>query len=424
MSDPIVICPKCKTEIKLTESLAAPLIEATRHEYEHKIRDKDAEIRQRDDTARAAAAELATAKRNIDEQIAARLADERLAIRTEETERAKRLLSTDFDRQAEELADLKAVVADRDQKLLAAQQAQAGFMKKQRELDDARREMNLTIETRTQEALAGVRDKTRKEVEDALGLRVREKEELIAGMQRQIAELKRRAEQGSQQLQGEALELELEDLLQNKFPRDVIEPVPKGEHGGDLLQRVAGPGGQICGTILWETKRTKAWSDGWLAKLCVDQRAAKADLALIVSRTPPKGLDGFDLIDGIWVTEMRCVVPVAIALRETLIALSAVRTAKKGQQSKTERIYEYLTGQGFRHRVEAIVEKFTEMRTDLDRERKTMTRLWAKREAQLQIVIEATAGMYGDMQGIAGQSLPEIEGLDLLQLEPPDDVEL
>jgi len=423
MLEPIVICPNCKTEIKVSESLAAPLIEATRVDYERKLRDKDSEIHHRDETVRNAKAELDKARRDIEEQIAKRVAAERGAIRAEELERAKRLASTDLDRQASELADLKNVLADRDQKLATAQQAQADFLRKQRELDDARREMDLTIEARIQEALGGIRDKTRKEVEDDLGLRIRERDQQISDMQHQIAELRRRAEQGSQQLQGEVLELELEDLLRTKFPRDIIDPVPKGEHGGDILHRVVGPSGQVCGTILWETKRTKAWSDGWLAKLRADQRAAKADLALIVSRTLPKGLDGFDLIDGIWVTEMRCATAVAIALRETLLALSAARAAKEGQQTKTELIYQYLTGPRFRHRVEAIVEKFSEMQTDLDRERKTMTKLWAKREAQLQVVIEATAGMYGDLQGIAGQSLQEIEGLELLLLEPPADAE-
>jgi hypothetical protein len=281
--------------------------------------------------------------------------------------------------------------------------------------------MDLTIETRVQASLSGIRDKTRKEVEDTMVLRVREKEQQISDMQLQINDLKRRAEQGSQQLQGEVLELELEDMLRAKFPRDIIDPVPKGEHGGDVLHRVLGPASQVCGTILWETKRTKAWSDGWLAKLRADQRDAKADLAMLVSRALPKGLDAFDLIDGIWVTDMRSAPAVAIALRQTLLALSAARSAGEGQQTKTELIYEYLTGPRFRHRVEAIVEKFSEMQSDLDRERKTMTKLWAKREAQLQVVIEATAGMYGDMQGIAGQSLKEIEGLDLLLLEAPED---
>src|SRR4030042_6266605 len=130
-----------------------------------------------------------------------------------------------------------------------------------------------------------------------------EKEQTITSMQKQIEDLKRRADQGSQQLQGEVLELEVEELLRTKFPRDMIEPVPKGEHGGDVIQRVIGPLGQTCGTILWESKRTRNWSDGWLIKLREDQRAAKAELAVIVSQALPKEVQTFDMIDGVWVTQ-------------------------------------------------------------------------------------------------------------------------
>jgi hypothetical protein len=173
-----------------------------------------------------------------------------------------------------------------------------------------------------------------------------------------------------------------------------------------------GPSGS-CGTILWESKRTKNWSDGWLAKLRDDQRTAKADVALIVSQTLPKDIETFNLIDGVWVTGHRCAIPVAIALRHSLIELATARQTGEGQQSKMELVYQYLTGPRFRHRIHAIVEKFGDMHEDLQRERKSMTKLWAKREEQIRCVIEATAGMYGDLQGIAGKTLQEIEGLDL-----------
>jgi hypothetical protein len=153
-------------------------------------------------------------------------------------------------------------------------------------------------------------------------------------MQRQIEELSRKAEQGSQQLQGEALELELESLLRNRFPQDLIEPVPKGEFGGDILQRVQGPAGQFLGTILWESKRTKAWNDAWLAKLRDDQRTAKAEIALIVSTVLPKGVETFDLIDSIWVTRLRFAIPLAIALRQSLIDLASSNRAAEGQRPK------------------------------------------------------------------------------------------
>ena len=255
------------------------------------------------------------------------------------------------------------------------------------------------------------------EAEEGLKGKVAEKELQIAGMQRQIEELRRKAEQGSQQLQGEALELELESLLRSRFPGDLIEPVPKGDFGGDVLHRVIGPSGQACGTILWESKRTKNWSDGWLAKLRDDQRNAKAEIALIVSSALPKDVASFDMIDGVWVAEARFAIPLATALRQSLIEVAATRQAQEGQQTKMELIYQYLTGPRFRHRIDAIVEKFTDMQEDLDRERKTMMRVWAKREEQLRGVLDSTAGLYGDFQGIAGRAMQEVESLDTLMIE-------
>ena len=239
-------------------------------------------------------------------------------------------------------------------------------------------------------------------------------------MQRQIEELKRRADQGSQQLQGEVLELELETTLRLKFPLDCIEPVAKGEFGGDVLQRVMGPLGQWCGSILWESKRTKNWSDGWLAKLRGDQRTAKAEIAVLVSSTLPKEIETFGQIDGVWITEPRLALPLVIALRQSLIEIASTRQTQEGQETKMELVYQYLTGPRFKHRIEAIVEKFSDMHADLDRERKAMTRLWAKREMQIQGVIESTVGMYGDLQGIAGRALPAIEGLELPMLDLKD----
>ena len=417
MTDPTINCPNCGTAIKLTESLAAPLIASTRQQFEKKIADKDAEVAKRESAIKDQQAAIEKAKETIEEEVAEKLKAERKIISVEEAKKARVLLGADLDQKAKELTELQEVLKQRDEKLAEAQKAQAELIRKQRELDDATREMELTIEKRVEESLVVVRNKAKLEAEDGLKLKVAEKEQTIASMQKQIEELKRRAEQGSQQLQGEVQELELEDTLRTKFPRDLIEPVPKGEHGGDALHRVCGPLQQLCGTILWESKRTKNWSDGWLSKLREDQRAAKAELAVIVSHTLPKDVDTFDFVDGVWVTSPRHVVPVAIALRHTLIELFAARQASEGQQTKMEMIYQYLTGPRFRHRIQAIVEKFADMQEDLDRERKVMTKLWAKRQEQIRCVVESTAGMYGDMQGIAGKTLLEIEGLEVRLIE-------
>jgi len=420
MNEPVIHCPTCSTEIKLTESLAAPLIAETRRQFERTLAAKDAEVAKREAALKSREGELAAAKASIDEQVAAKVKAERAAIAADEAKKAKLLAASDLEQKTKELGELQEVLKQRDAKLAEAQAAQAELIRKQREFDDARREMDLTIEKKVQESLLEVRDKAKQEAEEGLKLRVAEKEEQISSMQRQIEELKRKAEQGSQQLQGEVLELELEALLRSKFPLDSIEPVAKGELGADVLQRVLGLSGQSCGTILWESKRTKNWSDGWLAKLRDDQRSANAELALLVSNALPKGVTAFDHIDGIWVAEPRCAIPVAIALRQSLIEIAKVRQAGEGQQTKMELVYEYLTGPRFRHRIEAIVEKFSDMQSDLDKERKTTMRMWAKREAQIRGVVEATVGMYGDLQGIAGKALQEIEALEPLELEGPE----
>jgi hypothetical protein len=420
MNEPVIQCPACHTEIKLTESLAAPLIEQTRRQFEQALAMKDAEVAKREAALKAKEGELAAAKASIDEQVAEKVKAGRVGIAAEEAKKARLLAASDLEQKTKELSDLQEVLKERDVKLADAQKAQAELIRKQRELDDAKREMDLTIEKKVQESLSSVRDKAKQEVEEALKLRVAEKEEQISSMQRQIEELKRKAEQGSQQLQGEVQELELEALLRSKFPLDLIEPVPKGEFGGDVLQRVLGVSGQPCGTILWESKRTKNWSDGWLAKLRDDQRSAKAELALLISNALPKGVTAFDQVDGVWVAEHRCAIPVAIALRQSLIEIAKVRQAGDGQQTKMELVYEYLTGPRFRHRIEAIVEKFSDMQSDLDKERKATTRLWAKREAQIRGVVEATVGMYGDLQGIAGKALQEIDALSPPALEGPE----
>jgi hypothetical protein len=424
MTEPTITCPKCGTEIRLTESLAAPLIAATRKQFEQQLSQKDEDIAKREQGIRDKEKQIAEARRTLDDQVAdqvaAQLKSERTRVIEEESKKAKLAAATELDNKARELAELQDVLKVRDAKLAEAQQAQAELIKKQRELDDAKRELELTVEKRVQDGLTEVRTQAKREAEEGLKLKVMEKDQTIASMQQKIEELKQRAEQGSQQLQGEVQELELENLLRMKFPFDSIEPVPKGEFGGDVLQRVVSQSGQASGTILWETKRTKNWSDGWLVKLREDQRTAKADISVIVSQVLPKGVEAFDVIDGVWVTSPRAALPVAIVLRHTLLQVSMARQASEGQQTKTEMVYQYLTGPRFRHRVEAIVEAFSTMQEDLDKERKAIMKQWAKREEQIERVMGATVGMYGDLQGIAGKSLQEIEGLELLALGGPD----
>jgi hypothetical protein len=452
--EPTIICPSCKGEVKLTESLAAPLIEATRRQYDEKLARQNAEVAQREAALKLREQQLAVERETVDAAVAnklreerarllaesakreqavvdreaalkreresldatvtARLARARTEIAAEEAKKAQLLLGNDLEQKAKEVADLLAVLKSRDEKLAEAQKAQAEMLRKERELEDARRELDLTIEQRVTAMLGQTKADARREAEEALSLKLNERELTIESMKRQIEDLKRKAEQGSQQLQGEALEIQLETLIAGKFPFDTVSPVPKGEHGGDILQKVMTPQGVACGTILWESKRTRNWSDGWLAKLREDQRQAKAEIAVIVSAVLPKEVETFDQIDGVWIVHPRAVLPMAMSLRHMLIEVHCARQAGEGQQTKMEMIYHYLTGPKFRLRVQAIVEAFSTMGEDLAKEKKAIMRQWAKREEQINRVMEATVGMYGEMQGIAGKSLGEIEGLAVL----------
>ena len=411
--EPVITCPHCGQEIKLTESLAGPLVEATRLDYEKRLASKDAEIGKKQQALRDQEEALAKAKEGLDAEVAERLRAERSKIAEAEAKKARLALATDLDQRDKEVADLKEVLEARDAKLAEALKAQAELTRKQRELEDARRELDLSVEKRVAEGADEIREQARKEAEERLHLQVSEKDQTIKSMKATIEELQRKADQGSQQLQGEVMELELEELLRTAFPTDAIEPVPKGEHGGDVFHRVVGPLGQPCGTILWESKRTKKWSDAWLPKLRGDQRAAKTEIAVIVSQAMPEGVDSFSLIDGIWVTTPKLALAVAAALRHSLGEVASARKAIEGQQGKMEMVYHYLTGPAFRQRVQAIVEAFSTMKEDLDREKKAINKQWAKREQQIEQVMLATVGMYGDLQGIAGRSLEEIEGLSL-----------
>jgi len=421
MTEPMISCPNCKTDIKLTETLAGPLLETTRKQFEQTLATKDKDIAAREKVAKDKEANFIKAQEKLDEKVSGlvenQLKQDRAKITVHAEIKAQQNVAGDLAQKAQELQDMQEALKSRDFKLAEAQKTQVELIKKGRELDDAKREIDLTVEKRVQENLHATRQKARKEAEDEQRLKVMEKEQTIFAMQKQIEVLKRRSEQGSQQLQGEVQELELENLLSTKFPFDIISPVPKGEFGGDVIHQVRGTNGQTAGTILWEFKRTKNWSAPWLVKLRNDQRTAKAEISVIVSHALPKDVETFHMIDGVWVAHPSVALPLAMVLRQSLLDISFARQASEGQQTKTELIYQYLTGPNFKLRVEAIIESFQTMQVDLDRERKVVTKQWAKREQQIERVMGATIGMYGDLQGIAGSSFLEIESLELEALE-------
>ncbi len=427
ITDASLSCPHCGKPIALTESLAAPLVAATRAQYEQQLQTqanrfaaekKSVAAQQQANEQRAAQLEEAAQKqqqemaRAVRDQVQKQLVTERRTIADQETTRARQQVE-DERRTEREAARLQTErIESLNAKLATAQAAQADLLKKEQLLEDRARELTLDVQKGIAAGLAQVRAKAVAEAQAGLDLKVQDRDNTITQLRDQITSLQRKAEQSSQQAQGESLEIALEHQLRVQIPFDVIEPVGKGEYGGDVLQHVRDNNGQLCGKILWESKRTKAWSDGWLTKLKTDQRAAHADLAVIVSQTMPKDVTHFDQVDGIWVSSLGCILPVATALRVSVVELAGVRRSNLGQESKAQLIYSYLTGPRFKHRIECIAEKFTELRSDLDKERKWMNKQWAKRDGELLAVLEATSGMYGDLQAIAGQSLKEIDALE------------
>lgn len=390
MSELKITCPGCRAEIALTESLAAPLLAETRAGYEARLAEAEAQALNALEAQKAAL--LAEAEAAAGKRAEAILADER--------QQAKAVAAA----QVIELTEAKAVAKLATGRLKEAAAAQARALRRERELEAREASLDLAVEQR----LAAEREELKRSMGEDADLQLKEKDVQMQALRRQIETLRKKAEQGSQQLQGEALEVLLEERLGAAFPGDTVAPVAKGVAGADLVQRVAGGG-----AILWETKQTRNWQPAWLAKLREDQRAMGAEVAVLVSAALPKEVETFATVDGVWVTTPAHAVPLAAVLRQGLIEIAAARGSREGQETKTALVYDYLTGPRFRQRVEAIVEHFEAMRADLEKERKRTQLAWSRRDAQLAGVLSATMGMYGDLQGIAGRAMPEIEGLEV-----------
>lgn len=317
------------------------------------------------------------------------------------------------DALAVEIKDLKDQLAERAKQLDESRKQELDLRKRQRELEERSRNLELEMARRLDEERNKIWQEAASKAAEETQLKLREKDMLLDRMRAQIEDLKKRAEQGPQERQGEAQELELEDQLRTRFPFDQIEPIKKGERGADILQTVQNRLGHACGTILWESKRAKNWSDTWVSKLKDDQRNAQADVAVIATAVLPQGIKHFGQKDGVWVVEYPLAEVLGVALRDMLIQVAGARQSLAGMNEKKDILYNYLSSPQFRQRIEAIIEAFTTMKTDLDAEKRAMERQWAKRQKQIEQVITNTAGMYGDLQGIIGNALPAVKTLEL-----------
>lgn len=410
-----IVCPNCRTSIEVTEVLSAQLRDKLRKEIESDFLRRENLLGEREQALLRERKSLEDQSREIEQTVSQRLDVERGKLTAEAMEKAREQVTDELRDQSKQLADIQ-------EKLKAAQDTELAVRRERNQIEEERNSLELKLMRQFDAERSKIRETAKQEVYEEQKLKEADKDALINSLRTQITDLQRKSEQGSQQLQGEVLEVALEDLLRRYFPFDEITPVPKGIHGGDVIQTIRDATGSPAGQILWESKRTKHWSESWLPKLRDDQRAAKAQAAILMSIELPKEVMTFRHMDGVWVTSTACAIPLASALRTGLIEIATVKRSVEGRNDKMQLLYNYLSGQEFRHRVEGIVEAFVTLREDLEAEKRATQRMWAKREKQLERATAQTTGMYGDLSGIIGANLPAIESLAHPGLARPDDM--
>ena len=287
-------------------------------------------------------------------------------------------------------------------------------------LEEKQKNFELELEKRLLQSKKEIEDSAVKKEQEIFDLKMKEKDTLLESMQKNIDDLKRKSEQGSMQLQGESQELLLEDLLKEKYPFDLVEEVGKGVQGADCTQTVRNNIGEPAGKIIYESKRTKAWSNSWIDKLKADQRATGADIAVLVTQAFPSGITGFTEINGIMVCSFSEIGTISYLVRQGILQVYAANKGKENKGEKMIMLYDYLTGTEFKGQIEAIVEGFMAMKQGITREKAQMTRVWTEREKQLEKVLLNTSSMYGSVKGIAGASVSDIP---LLEGNTPDEIE-
>lgn len=320
------------------------------------------------------------------------------------------------DRVGIEIKDLKKQLEEKDKKVEELRKKELDLRQEKRRIEEKEKELELEMERRLDEQRKKIEEGVLKREAEKQRLKDREKDKIIADLKKALEEAQRKAQVGSQQLAGEVLELDLEESLRDAFKDDLIEPVGKGVKGADVRQVVRSPKGFKCGVILWETKRTKNWSDSWILKLKSDLRSEKANIPVIVSSALPKEMGGgFGLKDGVWVVGYSLIMPLAVLLRKNLLEVGYQKAVSSHRGKKSDILYEYITGHEFKQQVEAMVEVYREMEEQIGKEKAAYERMWKLREGQMQRLIKATANVVGSIQGKVGQAAFDIKKLELIE---------
>jgi hypothetical protein len=407
MEDHTITCPNCQEEIPLSAALTHQIEERLRQQVTAEQKEREKQLKEQQAALAMQAKELAETVRA---QVAKQVQQEKIVMWNKAQKEARQQLTQEQEIEKKALAES---LAEKEQALRGMRQVEIELRRQKSQLEQEKQVMGLENARKLDAERQKIAAEAKGQAAEEYRWQAAEKDKKLQDAIKANEELRRKLEQGSQQAQGEVLELQLEELLRSSFPFDVIEPVPKGVSGADVLQRVHNANGRRCGTIVWELKRTKVWSEKWVTKLKENQRAVKAEIAVLVSDALPKEVVDFEHRDGVWICSYRLIANLTSALRMQILELAAANQLVVGREGKMEVLYRYVTSTEFVHRVQAIVEAFSSMQQDLQKERVIAERQWAKREKQIQQVVNNTAGMYGDLQGLLGvaslQAIPALE---------------
>jgi hypothetical protein len=360
--------------------------------------------------------QIETLKQQQEEEVNKRvLAEKKLLQETIEGD-LRKSITADLDNQ---MAVLREANQEQEEKLREARKQELDFLRKEQELNTKEQELEINLQKKLLEARSELADKIRKEESERNSLRDTEHQMRLKELEKQLEdqrklaeEMKRRAEQGSMQLQGEAQELVLEEMLRANFPFDEVTPVGKGVRGADCIQLIRNQYGQECGRIIYESKRTKEFIKDWVEKLKADMRSQGVDVAILVTQTMPKDMERFGEKDGIWICTFAEVKALAYVLRDGIIKISSKLRTQENKGDKMHMLYEYLTGGEFAEQWKAIREGFMSMKLSIQRERDAMEKLWKSREKQLEKVLLNAAHIRGSIEGIAGSDSVDLQLLE------------
>lgn len=392
-----IICPKCGESISIDDVLTHQIENKLKKEYE----DKEKSLR--DSIEKESLKKLEQDKLEMEKKVKAQVLKDTEAEKLASEEKNKLL--------AEQLAEKEA-------KLKEARQNELALIKEQQKLKDEKDAFELEKARQLAEERKQIEEEASKKATDAKQSEIDQLNKKLSDATKAKDELARKLEQGSQQTQGEVQELALEELLKDAFIYDDVSPVGKGVNGADVIQIVKTKTGIECGKIIWESKKTKTWTEGWIQKLKDDQRQAKADLAVIVTSAMPQGTSGITQKDGVWICDIKLALSIATLLRHSLETVAREKSMSVGKNEKVEILYAYLTGTEFKQRIEVIVETFSSMKTSLDKEKLYFTKTWAEKEKQIDRVIQNTVGIYGDLSGVV-----QLQKIESLELPNPEDKE-